>query len=74
MLAFIHFAPWYRNTMTVEFSGELKPALDKFASSLQIQSTSLPEAEIIERYLNKPFGNAYDFDQADRIDGLFESA
>ncbi|KAG8854094.1 hypothetical protein FRB96_007800 [Tulasnella sp. 330] len=71
MLAFIHFAPWYRNPMTVEFSEELKPILQGSRSSLQIQSTFLPEAEIYERYLNRPYGNAYDFDQVDRVEGLF---
>jgi hypothetical protein len=27
----------------------------------------LPEKDIMERYLNRGYGNAYDFDQQDRL-------
>ncbi|KZF23021.1 phytanoyl-CoA dioxygenase family protein [Xylona heveae TC161] len=78
MLALIHFAPWYRNAMTVEFSSELRPILHTHTKGqdqgqgLQIQAEFLPTADIEKRYLHKPFGNAYDFDQMDKVQGIFE--
>lgn len=70
MLAMIHFAPWYRNPMTIEFAEELKPQLEAASAKqqLQIQATYLPESDIEKTYLQKPFGNAYDFDQVDKLD------
>lgn len=35
---------------------------------LQIQGTFLPEKDILDRYLNRGYGNAYDFDQQDRLE------
>ncbi|KAF7506934.1 hypothetical protein GJ744_011065 [Endocarpon pusillum] len=65
MLAMIHFAPWYRNPMQVEFADDLIPTLKGHESDLQIQATYIPAAEVEERYFNRPFGNAYDFGQQD---------
>ena len=56
--------------MQVEYSEDLKPTLERFYKTLQIQSTFLPEIEVVSRYLNRGFGNAYKFDQEDRIDDL----
>ena len=53
--------------MQVEFAEDLRPVLDDYRSELQIQSTFLPEEDITERYLNRGYGNAYDFDQQDRL-------
>lgn len=53
--------------MQVEFAEDLRPVLDDYRSELQIQSTFLPEKDIMERYLNRGYGNAYDFDQQDRL-------
>ncbi|KAF2091094.1 phytanoyl-CoA dioxygenase family protein [Saccharata proteae CBS 121410] len=71
MLAMIHFAPWYRNRMAVEFSKELEPELSVEKTGLQVQGVFLGEDEVEERYLNRPFGNAYDFSQQEPIEGLF---
>ncbi len=56
--------------MRVEFSEDLRPFLEDHKSALQIQATYMPEGEIEERYLNRPFGNAYDFGQQDNITDL----
>ncbi|KAF2430034.1 hypothetical protein EJ08DRAFT_589763 [Tothia fuscella] len=71
MLAFIHFTPWYRNTMQIEFADELGPELSREKKQLQIQSTLIPESEVLRSYLNRPYGNAYDFGQEDTVDGIF---
>ncbi|GAB5588011.1 hypothetical protein Unana1_02911 [Umbelopsis nana] len=68
MLAFIHFAPWYRNAMQIEYSDDLKQTLKEYGSDLQIQAIFKTEEEIVKGYLNRPFGNAYDFDQKDRLE------
>jgi hypothetical protein len=57
----------HRNAMQVEFAEELRPTLEEYNSVLQIQSAFLPEKDILERYLNRGYGNAYDFDQQDRL-------
>lgn len=57
----------HRNPMTVEFSQELEPLLREYADVLQIQSTFVTEEEIMDRYLKRAFGNAYDFDQMNRL-------
>ena len=56
-----------RNAMQVEYSEYLKPILKTYEEKLQIQSVFFPEHEIVERYLNRGFGNAYNFDQEDRL-------
>ncbi|KAB2580726.1 hypothetical protein BFW01_g6671 [Lasiodiplodia theobromae] len=71
MLAMIHFAPWYRNPMFVEFANELGPALSNERTGLQVQGTFLPEEEVEKRYLNRPYGNAYDFSQQQPVEGIF---
>lgn len=47
--------------MQVEFAQDFWPRLDEYGSVLQIQSTFWPEQDIIERYLKRGYGNAYDF-------------
>ncbi|KAF2793199.1 phytanoyl-CoA dioxygenase family protein [Melanomma pulvis-pyrius CBS 109.77] len=71
MLALIHFAPWYRNQMTVEFSSTLKDRLATEKTGLDIAAIFAEEEEVRKNYLNRPYGNAYDFNQIDRIDGVF---
>lgn len=70
MLAMIHFAPWYRNTMVVNFAEELKPALTLERTGLQVQAKYLPEKEVEGLYLKGAYGNAYDFDQVQRLKGF----
>ena len=53
--------------MQVEFAEELRPTLEEYNPVLQIQSAFLPEKDILERYLNRGYGNAYDFDQQNRL-------
>lgn len=71
MLAMIHFAPWYRNSMHVTFAEELKPVLEEFASELQIQGNYVPEQEVLDTYLKGAYGNAYDFNQQEPLDVAF---
>jgi len=53
--------------MKVEFSQELKLLLKEYEHVLQIQSTFVTDEEIMDRYLNRAHGNAYDFDQMNRL-------
>ncbi|OMP82463.1 hypothetical protein BK809_0006773 [Diplodia seriata] len=71
MLAMIHFAPWYRNPMLVEMANELKPTLSNERTGLQVQGSFMPEEEVEKRYLNRPYGNAYDFSQQQALEGIF---
>jgi hypothetical protein len=57
----------YKQCNAVEFAEELRPILEEYSPVLQIQSRLLPEKDILERYLNRGYGNAYDFDQQDRL-------
>lgn len=67
MLAFIHFAPWYRNQMRLEFGSSIKPVLDKLedtgALGLDIPVDWVSDEEAMSNYLNRGFGNSYDFSQ-----------
>lgn len=53
--------------MHVEYSEDLSSLLDAYEDSLQIQKTFFPDNEMTKRYLNRAFGNAYNFDQEDRL-------
>lgn len=57
--------------MTVEFSSALKDRLATEKTGLDIAATFAEEEEIRKNYLNRPYGNAYDFSQIDRIEGVF---
>lgn len=63
MLAMIHFAPWYRNPMRLELSESLKPVIEA-EKGLNIPVDWVSEEAALERYLNRGFGNSYDFGQA----------
>ncbi|KAH6613905.1 phytanoyl-CoA dioxygenase family protein [Boeremia exigua] len=71
MLAMIHFAPWYRNQMEVEFAEGLRGRLSRAKTGLDIAATFAAEEEVMSNYLNRPYGNAYDFNQVDRIEDVF---
>ncbi|KAF7590364.1 hypothetical protein BBP40_002916 [Aspergillus hancockii] len=62
MLAMIHFAPWYRNPMRLELAEDLK-ALVQSERGLEIPVDWVTEREARSRYLNRGFGNSYDFSQ-----------
>jgi len=68
MLAMIHFASWYRNPMRLEFAEDVKPILEELDSrgelGLQVPVDWVPKQQAMDTYLNRAFGNAYDFDQA----------
>ena len=64
MLAMIHFAPWYRNGMTLELSEKLKPAIES-QRDLQVPVDYVSEQDAERRYLHRGFGNSYDFGQAE---------
>jgi hypothetical protein len=67
----VHFAPWYRNSMEVEFANELTERLAPENTGLQVAATYVHEEELLKNYLNRPYGNAYDFSQTDKIEGIF---
>ncbi|KAE8859826.1 hypothetical protein PTNB29_07057 [Pyrenophora teres f. teres] len=71
MLAMIHFAPWYRNQMQVEFAEDLEEQLSHEKTGLQIAGTYVSSEQLQKNYLNRPFGNAYDFNQTEKIEGVF---
>ncbi|KAB8258618.1 hypothetical protein BDV32DRAFT_159886 [Aspergillus pseudonomiae] len=62
MLAMIHFAPWYRNPMRLEFAEDLKPLVEN-ETGLETPVNWVTESEAMSRYLNRGFGNSYDFSQ-----------
>lgn len=67
----VHFAPWYRNRMEIELSDKLAGRFSRAESGLDVAARYLPEDEVLKGYLNRPYGNAYDFDQKDKIEGVF---
>ncbi|KAI4623872.1 hypothetical protein J4E80_003684 [Alternaria sp. BMP 0032] len=71
MLAMIHFALWYRNSMEVELAEELAERLSPEKTGLQTAATYVSSEQLLKNYLNRPFGNAYDFDQTEKIDNVF---
>lgn len=64
MLAMIHFAPWYRNPMRLEFGESLKEVVGK-EEGLEIPVDWVGEEEALDKYLARGFGNSYDFGQAE---------
>jgi ectoine hydroxylase-related dioxygenase (phytanoyl-CoA dioxygenase family) len=59
MLAMIHFAPWYRQRMTMRLPRALRPVLDG-NPRLAVSAQWVDEAV---DHLDQPFGNAFDFSQ-----------
>lgn len=57
--------------MEVEFSEGLGARLAAEKTGLRIQAAFASEQEVLGNYLNRPYGNAYDFDQVDKIEGVF---
>jgi hypothetical protein len=55
------------NAMTVGFSEELAPLLDREGTDLQIQRTLVPEQTLLDGYLSRGYGNSYNFDQESRL-------
>ncbi|TFB00793.1 Kanamycin B dioxygenase [Trichoderma ghanense] len=67
MLAMIHFAPWYRNPMRLQFGDDLKPVLEELDRrgqlGLDVPVDWVSSEEAMRTYLNRGFGNSYDFNQ-----------
>ncbi|CAG8941674.1 unnamed protein product [Penicillium salamii] len=63
MLAMIHFASWYRNPMKLEFADDLKPVIEG-QGDVEVPVDWVSKSEALSRYLNRGFGNAYDFSQS----------
>ena len=59
-----------RNAMEVNFSENLRGGIERWGRDLVVQGRYKPEKEI-EEYLRGKFGNAYTFDQKDRLDLAF---
>ncbi|OGE56611.1 hypothetical protein PENARI_c003G11567 [Penicillium arizonense] len=62
MLAMIHFASWYRNPMKLELADDLRPVIES-QTDVEVPVDWVTKPEAISRYLNRGFGNAYDFNQ-----------
>ncbi|KAJ5336277.1 uncharacterized protein N7506_004299 [Penicillium brevicompactum] len=63
MLAMIHFASWYRNPMKLEFADNLKSLIEG-QNDLEVPVDWVSESDALSNYLNRGFGNAYDFNQS----------
>ncbi|KAF4471349.1 hypothetical protein FALBO_1740 [Fusarium albosuccineum] len=67
MLAMIYFAPWFRNRMRLEFGEDVKPILDGLDNEgklgLEVPVDWVSNEAVLDGYLNRGFGNSYDFDQ-----------
>ncbi|KAH6685417.1 hypothetical protein F5X68DRAFT_135924 [Plectosphaerella plurivora] len=63
MLAMIHFAPWYRNGMRLEFGEDVKPLLEQKDLGLEIPVNWVAREKVLGSYMNRAFGNSYDFNQ-----------
>ncbi len=57
--------------MEVEFSNDLKEHLSPEKTGLDIAASYITKERLHRNYLNRSFGNAYDFNQIDRIRGVF---
>jgi hypothetical protein len=57
--------------MEVSFSNDVKGTLDKHGKDLRIQGKFMPDGNLLGSYLEGKFGNAYNFDQRDKVDVCF---
>jgi hypothetical protein len=56
--------------MQVEFANELQDRLTLEKTGLQVAATFVPTEQLVKNYLDRPYGNAYDFSQVDRLDNF----
>ncbi|KAM5354252.1 hypothetical protein ACJ41O_000902 [Fusarium nematophilum] len=67
MLAMIHFAPWFRNRMRLELGEDVRPVLEGLERDgklgLDVPVDWARREDVLGRYLDRGFGNSYDFDQ-----------
>ncbi|TKA27068.1 hypothetical protein B0A50_05259 [Salinomyces thailandicus] len=64
MLAMIHFAPWYRNPMRLELAEDLQSVIES-QGELQVPANWVGRDQAVQSYLNRGFGNSYDFGQVE---------
>ena len=68
MLAMIHFAPWYRNPMRLELGEDVKPIIEELDRQgrlgLEVPVDWVKTEDAIGGYLDRGFGNSYDFNQS----------
>ncbi|KXJ94713.1 hypothetical protein Micbo1qcDRAFT_173493 [Microdochium bolleyi] len=68
MLAMIHFANWYRNPMRLELAEDIRPVLEALDArgelGLEVPVDWVSREKAQKGYLDRGFGNSYDFDQA----------
>ena len=57
--------------MEVEFAEGLRDRLSREKTGLDTAATFAEDDEVLRRYLNRPHGNAYDFDQVAKIEDIF---
>ena len=57
--------------MEVEFAEGLRDRLTREKTGLDIAATFAKDEEVLEGYLNRPYGNAYDFGQVDKVEDVF---
>lgn len=58
----VHFAPWYRNQMRVEFGESVRALIDE-EKMLDVRADYVSDEHAIKTYLDRGFGNSYDFSQ-----------
>ncbi|TLD04779.1 uncharacterized protein PgNI_09148 [Pyricularia grisea] len=63
MLAFIHFAPWYRNPMRLRLGEDVKGRIEHVSGELDVPVDWVGREEVLGEYLRRGFGNSYDFGQ-----------
>ncbi|KAK8861894.1 phytanoyl-CoA dioxygenase [Apiospora arundinis] len=69
MLAMIHFAPWYRGRMRLQFGSSIAGILEEEERAgrlgLEVPVDWVSDEVALKAYMNRGFGNSYDFDQDD---------
>lgn len=57
--------------MEVEFANDLKDQLDPEKTGLGVAALYVTKEQLLENYLNRSFGNAYDFNQSEKVEAVF---
>lgn len=55
----------------VEIAEDLKDRLSPEKTELQVAATYIPKEQLLKSYLHRQYGNAYDFDQIEKIENVF---
>ena len=57
--------------MVVEIAEELREAFDVEKTGLGVAAEWVGEERVLREYLDRGFGNVYDFDQTGKVEGVF---